>query len=208
MLAELKAIGVKLALDDFGTGYSSLAYLRRYPLDVLKIDKSFVEPLGDPGDEGTALMATIIQFARTLGLHTVAEGIEHPVQQEVLATLACDTGQGCLLSEPLDGESGRALIASDVSAARKSCPPATRGSGVRLTIRRSRPPGPSSTRAEPLDPHHLDGNAGGSDQFGGMVREIRTTRRCRRPCPPRSGREVDRREATGRAWIPGGAERV
>jgi diguanylate cyclase len=111
MLAQLNAIGVKLALDDFGTGYSSLAYLRRYPLDILKIDKSFVEALGDPGDQATALTATIIQFARTLGLHTVAEGIEHQHQHQVLAGLGCDTGQGRLLCEPLGQDQAAALLA-------------------------------------------------------------------------------------------------
>ena len=117
MLAGLKAIGVKLALDDFGTGYSSLAYLRRYPLDILKIDKSFVDPLVEAGDEGVALMATILQFARTLGLHTVAEGIEHPEQRQVLAHLGCESGQGRLLSEPLDREETAAFIAGQVLAA-------------------------------------------------------------------------------------------
>ncbi len=119
MLAQLNAIGVKLALDDFGTGYSSLAYLRRYPLDVLKIDKSFVEALGAPGDQATALTATIIQFARTLGLHTVAEGIEHQHQHQVLADLGCDTGQGRLLSDPLGKGQAAALLAGGIPARRE-----------------------------------------------------------------------------------------
>jgi diguanylate cyclase len=118
IFAQLKAIGVKLALDDFGTGYSSLSYLRRYPLDILKIDRSFVEPLGDPGDQATALMATIIQFARTLGLDTVAEGIEHQLQHRVLAALGCDTGQGRLLSSPLGKDQAAALFTSEISATR------------------------------------------------------------------------------------------
>jgi diguanylate cyclase len=124
MLTQLNAIGVKLALDDFGTGYSSLAYLRRYPLDVLKIDKSFVEPLGDPGDQATAFMATIIQFARTLGLQTVAEGIEDQLQHRVLADLGCDTGQGRLLSQPLSKDQAAALVAGGIATTRRVVPSA------------------------------------------------------------------------------------
>ncbi len=111
-LADLKMIGVQLALDDFGTGYSSLAYLRRLPLDVLKIDKSFIDPLVEPGEEGPALMSTIIRFARVLGLRTVAEGIEHQHQRQVLTELGCDSAQGFLFAPPLSAEQALALIST------------------------------------------------------------------------------------------------
>ena len=102
-LHGLKALGVKLAIDDFGTGYSSLSYLQRLPIDVLKIDKSFVDVLADSDLAGSrdALAATIISMARTLGLGSVAEGIEHPSQAEALRLLGCETGQGYLFARPL-----------------------------------------------------------------------------------------------------------
>jgi diguanylate cyclase len=146
MLAQLNALGVKLALDDFGTGYSSLAYLRRYPLDILKIDKSFVEALGDPGDQATALTATIIQFARTLGLHTVAEGIEHQAQHRALAGLGCDTGQGRLLSDPLGQDQAAALVAGSTPAMRRVVPSAG-GPGVDARVDMAMDLPPTATHA-------------------------------------------------------------
>ena len=113
-LAALKTLGIKLALDDFGTGYSSLSYLRRLPLDLLKIDKSFVDPLCEPGEEGPALMSTIIEFARILKLQTVAEGIEYPAQLELLAELGCDSAQGFLLARPMDAEEVSRFISNPV----------------------------------------------------------------------------------------------
>jgi EAL domain-containing protein (putative c-di-GMP-specific phosphodiesterase class I) len=96
--SELKAIGVRLALDDFGTGYSSLAYLHRFPIDILKIDRTFVERLA-PGAEtegvdAVALARAILSLARALGLDTVAEGIEEDAQRDTLLELGCRTGQG------------------------------------------------------------------------------------------------------------------
>jgi diguanylate cyclase (GGDEF)-like protein/PAS domain S-box-containing protein len=96
---ELKALGVRLALDDFGTGYSSLAYLHRFPIDILKIDRSFVERLarGGEGQEGVdavALAKAILSLADALGLDTVAEGIEVDAQRDALLALGCKTGQG------------------------------------------------------------------------------------------------------------------
>jgi diguanylate cyclase (GGDEF)-like protein/PAS domain S-box-containing protein len=97
--SELKALGVRLALDDFGTGYSSLAYLHRFPIDIIKIDRSFVERLGlDPTDadgvDAIALARAILSLAEALGLDTVAEGIEHDEQRDTLLRLGCRTGQG------------------------------------------------------------------------------------------------------------------
>ena len=97
--AELKNLGVRLALDDFGTGYSSLAYLHRFPIDILKIDRTFVERLArDAADaegvDAVALARAILSLAEALGLDTVAEGIEHDEQRDTLLRLGCRTGQG------------------------------------------------------------------------------------------------------------------
>jgi diguanylate cyclase (GGDEF)-like protein/PAS domain S-box-containing protein len=100
-LTELAAQHVGVALDDFGTGYSSLAYLHRYPLTVLKIDKSFVDGLGTAGDpHAAALVRTVVQLARALGLQTVAEGVETEAQRDALLALGCDCGQGYLFGRP------------------------------------------------------------------------------------------------------------
>ncbi|GJG87286.1 hypothetical protein tb265_24670 [Gemmatimonadetes bacterium T265] len=99
-LAELKTLGVRLAIDDFGTGYSSLSYLQRFPVDVLKIDKSFVDGVHDR-ESSEALARTIVALGRTLSLCTVAEGIEHAGQRDALRALGCTLGQGYLFARPL-----------------------------------------------------------------------------------------------------------
>jgi EAL domain-containing protein (putative c-di-GMP-specific phosphodiesterase class I) len=106
---DLKMIGVRLALDDFGTGYSSLAYLHRFPIDILKIDRSFVERLAnEKGDEAgvdaVALARAILSLAEALGLDTVAEGIEHDSQRDTLLALGCKTGQGYAFGKPMPVE--------------------------------------------------------------------------------------------------------
>ena len=104
-LHELKVVGVRLAVDDFGTGYSSLSYLKRFPIDVLKVDKSFVDGLGiGGGGEATGLVQAILGMARTLRMSTVAEGIEDAGQLSELALLGCDSGQGYLLSRPVPAD--------------------------------------------------------------------------------------------------------
>ena len=100
-LRALRALGLHLAIDDFGTGYSSLSYLRELPVDILKIDKSFVDGLLHDG-EAIAVASTIIELGRTLRLDTVAEGIEEPQQARRLLQLACRLGQGYLFARPLD----------------------------------------------------------------------------------------------------------
>jgi len=104
VLADIKAMGIRLAIDDFGTGYSSLSYLQQFPIDVIKIDKSFIDPLTGTSDEGRALIASIIRLAHDLNLTTVAEGIELRVQQQTLIDLGCDMGQGYLLSRPMNAQ--------------------------------------------------------------------------------------------------------
>jgi EAL domain-containing protein (putative c-di-GMP-specific phosphodiesterase class I) len=99
-LHELKRLGVRLAIDDFGTGYSSLAYLQRFPVDVLKIDKRFVDGVAE-SENDAALARAIITLGSALGLETVAEGIEHPAQRQRLMALGCRLGQGYLFARPM-----------------------------------------------------------------------------------------------------------
>jgi diguanylate cyclase (GGDEF)-like protein/PAS domain S-box-containing protein len=108
-LVRLKELGVTLAIDDFGTGYSSLAYLRRFPVDTLKIDRSFVERLGALTDD-TALADTIVQLGKSLGMATVAEGIEEFGQLAALREMGCHFAQGYYFSRPVPAaEAGRLL---------------------------------------------------------------------------------------------------
>ena len=100
VLKALKRIGVLLAIDDFGTGYSSLSYLQRFPLDILKVDQSFVGALGN-GPEGEEIVSAVINLAHALGLHVVAEGVETEQQLSILEKLRCDFAQGYLFSEPV-----------------------------------------------------------------------------------------------------------
>lgn len=99
-LSALKAIGLRLAIDDFGTGYSSLSYLQRFPVDVLKIDRAFVDGVAKGGSD-TALARTIVTLGETLGLRTVAEGIEDSAQHDALRRMGCQDGQGFLFSQAL-----------------------------------------------------------------------------------------------------------
>jgi diguanylate cyclase (GGDEF)-like protein/PAS domain S-box-containing protein len=108
-LAKLKASGIRLAIDDFGTGYSSLSYLKGLPIDVIKIDKSFVDGI-DTSELQQALAESIIRMARTLSLEVIAEGIENVAQRDKLVTLGCRYGQGYLLAKPLPPEKAEALV--------------------------------------------------------------------------------------------------
>ena len=111
ILTRLHTLGIKLGLDDFGTGYSSLSCLHRYPFDMLKLDKSFVQRLGTD-DESAEIVRTIVTLAHNLGLEVIAEGIETPQQLTYLKTLGCEYGQGYLFSQPVDTETATALLAT------------------------------------------------------------------------------------------------
>jgi diguanylate cyclase (GGDEF)-like protein len=111
VLAQLRDYGLRLMLDDFGTGYSSLGYLKRFPLDVVKVDRSFIAGLGRD-DEDSAIVAAVISMAHTLGLTVVAEGVERDEQVDQLRRLGCDRVQGRLLARPLPAGELEVLIAA------------------------------------------------------------------------------------------------
>jgi diguanylate cyclase (GGDEF)-like protein len=108
-LVALKATGVRIAIDDFGTGYSSLAYLQQFPVDTLKIDRSFISAMADSPESG-ALIRTLVQLGKTLGLETLAEGIEESAQYSQLQREQCDSGQGYLYARPLDADAVEAFL--------------------------------------------------------------------------------------------------
>jgi len=114
-LRALREIGVKIAMDDFGTGYSSLSYLQRFQMDILKIDKSFVDDLGDGDRDGRALVRAIISLAHALRLEVVAEGIERPGQRDDLWSMGCGLAQGFLYSRPVEADQLSALLASQAT---------------------------------------------------------------------------------------------
>ncbi|MEZ5265997.1 MAG: GNAT family N-acetyltransferase [Acidimicrobiales bacterium] len=109
VLERLKAMNVRIAIDDFGTGYSSLSYLSRFAVDTIKIDRSFVQEVEDAGIS-SALVKTIIELARTIGVDVVAEGIETEAQYEVLEALHCTSGQGYHFARPLGASAAAELI--------------------------------------------------------------------------------------------------
>jgi EAL domain-containing protein (putative c-di-GMP-specific phosphodiesterase class I) len=111
-LHALRALGLRIAVDDFGTGYSSLAYLEQFPVDILKIDRSFVTALGD--DDSAGLAQAIIQIAETLGHMTIAEGVENPEQADRLHALGCHLAQGYYLGKPLDANATEQLLREKV----------------------------------------------------------------------------------------------
>jgi EAL domain-containing protein (putative c-di-GMP-specific phosphodiesterase class I) len=113
-LQELKAIGVNLALDDFGTGYSSLSYLGRFPVDTIKIDKSFVDGLVDSPAEGPALLRAIARLGPTLGVRVIAEGMEQEGQLADLVAAGCDAAQGFYFSRPLSPEAVETLLSGAI----------------------------------------------------------------------------------------------
>jgi EAL domain-containing protein (putative c-di-GMP-specific phosphodiesterase class I) len=107
----IKELGVGVAIDDFGTGYSSLAYLRQFPVDILKIDRSFVTPITDSA-ESKVLLHTLVQLGQQLGLKTLAEGIEQHEQFWQLQDEHCDSGQGFIFARPLASDDVEGFLES------------------------------------------------------------------------------------------------
>ena len=113
MLKQLKALGILLCIDDFGTGYSSLSRLHEFPIDTLKIDRSFVSRIG-ADNSGVEIIQTIVTLARSRGMDIVAEGIETPTQLQKLGELGCELGQGYLFSQPVDSFKATELLGLEV----------------------------------------------------------------------------------------------
>ncbi|MEG4498239.1 EAL domain-containing protein [Microcoleus sp. F10-C6] len=109
MLKQIKALGIQLCIDDFGTGYSSLSRLHEFPIDTLKIDRSFVSRIG-ADNSGVEIIQTIVTLARSRGMDIVAEGIETPTQLQKLRELGCELGQGYLFSKPVDSFQATELL--------------------------------------------------------------------------------------------------
>jgi CheY-like chemotaxis protein len=116
-LHALKALGIKLAIDDFGTGYSSLSYLNRFPVDVLKIDRSFIQGMETQGGRARGVVAAVIKLADAMGLEPIAEGVEVAAQADELRALGCPSAQGFLWSAAREPGEIEAIVAE--------CPEAT-----------------------------------------------------------------------------------
>jgi diguanylate cyclase (GGDEF)-like protein len=130
VLLRLKALGVRLAIDDFGTGYSSISYLRRFAVDILKIDREFTQDVETP--DGEALFSGIVQLGRSLGLQVVAEGIEVAAQAERVAAAACFLGQGYYLARPTEPATISALLGTAGPSGRAGVGRGRRSSRARL----------------------------------------------------------------------------
>ncbi len=122
MLKQLRALGLKLSIDDFGTGYSSLSYLHRFPVNTLKIDRSFVTRMTD-NNENLEIVRTIITLAQTLGMDVVAEGVETKEQLTMLRDLGCENGQGYFFSKPVDAKGAEKIILETYVVAGTTPPP-------------------------------------------------------------------------------------
>ena len=115
-LTAIKRLGVRIAIDDFGTGYSSLAHLQRFPVDALKIDRSFISGLRR-NKEGETLIRTLVQLGKALSIETFAEGIEQQQELSLLQDEDCDSGQGFLFARPLDVAATEAFFRDRADAA-------------------------------------------------------------------------------------------
>ena len=109
-LSQLKALGVTIAIDDFGTGYSSLGYLQHYAVDIIKMDKSFIDGLGTGDNNAAALVHAVISLGREMGRQIVAEGIERAEQRDELRSLGCEMGQGYLYAKPIEADELATLL--------------------------------------------------------------------------------------------------
>src|SRR5690606_33922299 len=117
-LTALNRAGIRIALDDFGTGYASLSHLRRFPVDVLKIDRAFVQDIGG-GAEVEAISAAVINLGHCMGMEVVAEGVETREQENYLLQLGCDMGQGFLYSSAVPAAEVAGLLAPEQAVARR-----------------------------------------------------------------------------------------
>jgi EAL domain-containing protein (putative c-di-GMP-specific phosphodiesterase class I) len=120
VLQALKAIGVRLAVDDFGTGYSSLSYLRRFPIDVLKLDQSFLHDIARPETKDPAIVNAVITMGKSLKRRAIAEGVETEEQLAFLQTQRCDEGKGFYFSPPVAAEQFAALLGGAVCPGRSA----------------------------------------------------------------------------------------
>ena len=109
VLSDLAGMGISLSTDDFGTGYSSLSYLQRFPFNRLKIDRSFIDKMGDD-DKSAAIVKTILMLGENLGIEVLAEGIETEQQLESLQVLGCRLGQGYLFSRPVNTKKAKNML--------------------------------------------------------------------------------------------------
>ncbi len=119
-LRALKALGISLAIDDFGTGYSSLGYLQQFPIDTLKIDRTFIDAAGNE-DEDPVLARAIISLGRTLRMETIAEGIERVGQRDAMRSLGCQLGQGYLFARPMSASDMATLLDGDGKTQSATC---------------------------------------------------------------------------------------
>ena len=115
VLREISALGVRLALDDFGTGFSSLSYLRRLPIDIVKIDQGFIADIGQ-ASTGGAIVAAVTHLAHVLGLTVTAEGVETQLQRDEITAIGCDFAQGYFYARPMPAADIAALLAAPTRA--------------------------------------------------------------------------------------------
>jgi EAL domain-containing protein (putative c-di-GMP-specific phosphodiesterase class I) len=115
VLHRLKALGVGIAIDDFGTGYSSLAYLKRFPIDTLKVDKVFVDGLRHDDQGSDAIIRAVLMFAQSMHLNVTGEGIETVEQLEELKLMGCQQGQGYYFARPLSSEAMETMLTEDIA---------------------------------------------------------------------------------------------
>jgi EAL domain-containing protein (putative c-di-GMP-specific phosphodiesterase class I) len=116
LLHEISALGIELSIDDFGTGYSSLAYLKRFPVHRLKVDRAFIHDLGQEGDSA-AIVRSVVSLGQGLKLRVLAEGVETAEHLAILRSLSCDEYQGYLFSRPVEADAVPALCGQNRAAA-------------------------------------------------------------------------------------------
>ena len=208
-LAALRETGIRIAIDDFGTGYSSLSYLRHMSIDVLKIDKSFIDEILHSTQQ-RALVAAIIRLAETLELSVIAEGIEDPAHREMLAEMGCPYGQGYLFSKPVGSADIMHWLqprgAAEPSAVGKIGPKAPGAAELRsLGNAGSRAPGNAGSRAPgnagSRAPGKAYSRAPGKAELRPLGKAELTPREPRgvpEPVPATTARPVTTRPATGR----------